>query len=73
MRLELMYICICKGITDKQIQEAVSTRNSSSPKDILKALGIGSDCGTCIEDAIKTLIDQSSRSPYELKDGSNKS
>jgi bacterioferritin-associated ferredoxin len=66
-----MYICICKGITDKQIQEAVTSRNSNNPKEILKALGVGSDCGTCVEDAVNTLLEQSARTPIEMKDGSN--
>lgn len=66
-----MYVCICKGITDKQIREAVTSRNSNNPKEILKSLGIGSDCGTCVEDAVKTLLEQSARSPIEMKDGSN--
>lgn len=68
-----MYVCICKGITEKQIQEAVTSRNSNNPKEILKALGVGSDCGTCVEDAVTTLIEQSARSPFEMKDSSNKS
>ncbi len=68
-----MYICICKGITEKQIQEAVTSRNSNNPKEILKSLGVGSDCGTCVEDAVKTLLDQTARSPFEMKDGSNNS
>jgi bacterioferritin-associated ferredoxin len=70
---KLMYVCICKGITEKQIQEAVTSRHSNNPKEILKALGVGSDCGTCVEDAVKTLLEQSARSPYEMKDSSNNS
>lgn len=66
-----MYVCICKGITENQIQEALTTRSSNNPKDILKALGVGSDCGTCVEDAVKSLLDQSARSPIEMKDSSN--
>jgi bacterioferritin-associated ferredoxin len=66
-----MYICICKGITEKQIQDAVTSRHSSSPKEILKALGVGSDCGTCVEDAVKTLIEKNAKSPFEMKDSSN--
>lgn len=68
-----MYVCICKGITDQQIQEAVTSRNSNNPKEILKALGVGSDCGTCVEDAVKTLLEANSRSPIEMKDSSNNS
>jgi bacterioferritin-associated ferredoxin len=67
-----MYVCICKGITEKQIQEAVTSRANNNPKEVLRALGVGSDCGTCVEDAVKTLIDQSSHTPMEMKDASNK-
>lgn len=68
-----MYVCICKGITDKQLQEAVNGRNSTNPKEILKYLGVGSDCGTCIEDALKSILEKNSKSPIEMKDTSNKS
>ncbi len=68
-----MYVCICKGITEKQVQEAVTSRSSNNPKEILKSLGIGSDCGTCVEDAVKTLIEQQSCAPFEMKDSSNNS
>lgn len=68
-----MYVCICKGITEKQIQEAVTSRHSNNPKEILKVLGIGSDCGTCVEDAVKTLIEHNALSPIEMKDGPNNS
>ena len=68
-----MYVCICKGITEKQIQEAVTSRSSNNPKEILKALGVGSDCGTCVEDAVKTLLDQNSHAPFEMKDSPNNS
>lgn len=68
-----MYVCICKGITDKQIQEAITSRNTRNPKEVLKALGVGTDCGTCVEDAVKTILEQNARAPFELKDSSNKS
>lgn len=68
-----MYVCICKGITEKQIQEAITSRKSKNPKEVLKALGVGSDCGTCVEDAVKCLLEQQSRTPIEMKDSSNKS
>ena len=64
-----MYVCICKGITEKQIQEAVTSRKSNN----LKALGVGSDCGTCVEDAVKTLLEAKARTPFEMKDSSNNS
>ncbi len=68
-----MYVCICTGITEKQIQDAVNSRSSNNPKDILKTLGVGSDCGTCVEDAVKSVLEQHSHGPYERKDSSNNS
>jgi bacterioferritin-associated ferredoxin len=68
-----MYVCICKGITENQIQEAITSRSGHNPKEILKALGVGSDCGTCVEDAVKSIIEQNARAPYEMKDGPNNS
>jgi bacterioferritin-associated ferredoxin len=48
-----MYVCICKGISEKDIENAMITHQNS--KDILKTLGVGSDCGTCLIDAIENL------------------
>ena len=41
-----MYICICKGITDGQIRQAVSN-GAASIKDLRKQLGVASQCGKC--------------------------
>ena len=68
-----MYVCICKGITEKQIQDAVTSRSSNNPKEILKALGVGSDCGTCVEDAVNSILESHARTPFEMKDSSNNS
>lgn len=48
-----MYVCICKGISEKDIENAMITHQNS--KDILKSLGVGSECGTCLLDAIENL------------------
>jgi len=40
-----VYVCICKGITQKQVEEAIAVRKGQSAKNIMRALGIGSDCG----------------------------
>ena len=45
-----MYICICKGITEKQIEEASLATNSIS--EACKKLGVGSECGVCLSDTI---------------------
>ncbi len=51
-----MYVCICKGITQKQVEEAIAVRKGQSAKNIMRALGIGSDCGTCVEEAIQQML-----------------
>jgi bacterioferritin-associated ferredoxin len=58
-----VYVCICKGITQKQVEEAVATRKGQSSKDVMRALGIGSDCGTCVEDAVEQMLQASNKKP----------
>lgn len=59
-----MYVCICKGITQKQLEDAVSARKGQSSKDVMKALGVGSDCGTCVEDAIEQVFQASNKKSH---------
>lgn len=42
-----MYICVCQGITDKQIQEAVMTKAVCSTNELCQKLGVASCCGQC--------------------------
>ncbi len=62
-----MYVCICKGITQKQLEESVNSRKGQSAKDVLRVLGIGSDCGTCVEDAAEQLLQTSNKQPQVAK------
>jgi bacterioferritin-associated ferredoxin len=48
-----MYVCICNAITEKQLEEAQKTAKSF--REICKKLGLGTDCGACIQDAIQTI------------------
>lgn len=48
-----MYVCICKGITDKQIEEA--QKSGKTYRDMCKSFGLGSECGACIRDALDTI------------------
>jgi len=45
-----MIICVCKGITQNQLENMLD--HGQSKKDILKRLMIGQDCGICVKDAI---------------------
>ncbi|WP_436970327.1 bacterioferritin-associated ferredoxin [Microbulbifer spongiae] len=53
---EAMYVCICKGITDRQIKEAVYG-GSTSVKALRHHLGVSSQCGRCAELA-KEIIEE---------------
>lgn len=41
-----MYICLCKGVTDRQIREAIS-EGASSMRDLRATLDVASQCGKC--------------------------
>ncbi len=41
-----MYVCLCKGITDTQIREAVRN-GASSLREVRSQLGVASQCGKC--------------------------
>ena len=45
-----MYICICKGITDKQIHKA-ATAGINNLYDLKRYLGVTSGCGNCATQA----------------------
>lgn len=51
-----MYVCICKGITEKMLQDQAAGPGRSE-KEILKNLGIGDDCGSCVVDAVKKIVE----------------
>ncbi|MCH2058208.1 MAG: (2Fe-2S)-binding protein [Thalassotalea sp.] len=44
-----MYVCICKGITDKQIKQMVIEHGVGSIRELKQRLDVGSQCGTCVK------------------------
>lgn len=58
-----MYICLCKGITDQDIREAMKT--SKNKKEIFKKLGVASDCGSCLDEALN-IFNESCKSLPEV-------
>lgn len=50
-----MYVCLCKAVTDRQIEEAVAQGDSYA--QIRQKLGVATDCGCCGQSA-KQLIRQ---------------
>lgn len=41
-----MYICVCKGVTDRQIRQALKS-GCHSLRDLRDHLGVASQCGKC--------------------------
>ncbi len=41
-----MYVCVCRGITDKQIVAAVDA-GAQSLRDVRRTLGVSTVCGKC--------------------------
>ncbi|WP_374012374.1 bacterioferritin-associated ferredoxin [Pseudoxanthomonas koreensis] len=43
-----MYVCICNGVTDKQIRQAVED-GCDSVAELTMRTGCGSSCGSCLD------------------------
>ena len=41
-----MYVCLCRGVTDGQIREAIY-EGCCSYRDVRDSLGVGTQCGKC--------------------------
>lgn len=60
-----MYICICNGITEQDIIDASKTASTSL--EIMKTLGVASDCGRCLQTAIDKFIEVKGDTPIAAK------
>lgn len=49
-----MYICLCNGITDKQIRRAIAG-GAKSLQCLRDELGVASQCGGCMDHALQLL------------------
>lgn len=47
-----MYICLCRGVSDKEIQEAIE-KGHNTLKLLAKNLNVATQCGTCKRDIIE--------------------
>ncbi|MEX1033748.1 MAG: bacterioferritin-associated ferredoxin [Cellvibrionaceae bacterium] len=41
-----MYVCLCNGITDREIRQSIRD-GANSLQDLHDHLGVGSQCGQC--------------------------
>lgn len=49
-----MYVCICHGVTEKDIQQAAKS-GAVDLLDIQQMTGCATGCGSCVESAIEVL------------------
>ncbi len=45
-----MYVCICNGVTDRQIRDAADA-GCASITELTMRTGVGANCGSCLESA----------------------
>jgi bacterioferritin-associated ferredoxin len=55
-----MYICICNGITDRDIREAAAA-GASTLNDLRRELGVAAGCGCCASCAHAVLCESGAR------------
>lgn len=64
-----MYVCLCKGVTDKTIKQAVACGDVDSMRDLRQQYGVASQCGCCKQCAKETLNEAlAERSTESVKD-----
>ncbi len=51
-----MYVCLCRGVTDKAIKKAVEN-GAESFREVRDELDVGTCCGMCVPEA-RQLIDE---------------
>lgn len=52
-----MIACICKAITEKDIEQCIKDCSHFTNKDVLQCLNIGSSCGICKKE-VEQIIDK---------------
>jgi len=60
-----MIICLCKGISDKHVREAIG-RGAQTVEDVADDCGAGTGCGTCHGMLEMMLADDGSATPIDL-------
>ena len=59
-----MYVCICNGITDKQIKKAIAG-GVTSLEELHDELGVASQCGSCSDHAMMIIDEAQARQIHD--------
>jgi bacterioferritin-associated ferredoxin len=51
-----MYVCLCHGVTEREIRETIA-EGASSVEEIAHCTGAGTRCGTCVNHIARMVED----------------
>ena len=60
-----MYVCLCNGVTDRQVREAV-TNGCGSVGELTMRTGCGANCGSCLEMAASMIAEMQAELPLPI-------
>jgi len=60
-----MYVCLCSGVTERQIIQEVCQGNVCSMADLGQQLGVAQNCGCCCEHA-QQVLEQARRQTQQM-------
>ena len=60
-----MYVCVCNGVTDRQVREAVE-KGCGSVGELTMLTGAGANCGSCLDMAAEMIAQMQSELPLPL-------
>ena len=63
--MRAMYVCICNGVTDRQIREAAEA-GCTSVAELTMRTGAGANCGSCLGLAAELLEETRARRELPL-------
>ncbi|MEM7217626.1 MAG: (2Fe-2S)-binding protein [Pseudomonadota bacterium] len=68
--MSYMYVCLCNAVTDRQITAAIG-RGAQDVTDVVRELGVGTNCGTCLEYAQELIESHKQGTTVSQVDGSS--
>jgi len=60
-----MYVCVCYGVTDRQIREAARS-GCRSVAELTLRTGAGANCGSCLDVAAELIEQAQADAPQSL-------
>jgi len=65
LRYRPVYVCLCNGVTDRHIRDAVD-KGCSSVGELTMRTGCGANCGSCLDMATEMIEQMRSELPLPL-------